>query len=230
MLLGLEPRFADRRDAGRQLVPMLERERGPSLVVVGLARGGVEVAAEIARPLDAPLDAVAVRKIGHPWQPEYALGAATPGGGVYVRGRNGLTEEQLDAVVADTAAQAAVLDRRLHADLPALDLAGKTAVLVDDGLATGATMIAAVRWARAAGATRLVAAVPVASMEGLDQVRHEADAMVCVAARLHFFAVGVWYASFPPVDDAEVVELIARSRARKPARDTDVRALALAGC
>ena len=148
-LIDVEPLFADRCDAGRRLSPALAAEAWRDPVAIGLARGGVEVAAEVARGLEAPLDVVAVRKVGHPWQPEYALGAVTPGDGEYVRGPNGLDDEQLAAVVEAAKGEAERLDRRLHADQPGLDLAGKTALLIDDGLATGATMIAALRWAKA---------------------------------------------------------------------------------
>lgn len=218
MLMGLDPTFADRQDAGRRLAAALSRERGPELLVIGLARGGVEVAAEVARSLEAPLDAVAVRKIGHPWQPEYGLGAVTPGGGVYVRSANGLTEEELAAAVEETKAKAALLDRRLHAHDPPLEPAGKTVLLVDDGLATGATMIAAVRWAKAAGAARVVAAVPVAAMASLTLLRSEADEVVCLHPRTHFFAVGAWYASFGQVDDDTIIRLLDEAHCRPSVR------------
>ncbi len=206
------PLFRDRREAGGALAVELEGERGPELAVVGLARGGVQVAAEVARALQAPLDVVAVRKIGHPLQPEYGIGAVTPGDGVYVRGPDGLSEEELAAVVEATKAKAALLDQRLHAEEPSLDLKGKTALVVDDGLATGATMLAALRWAGAAGAARVVAAVPVAAAESLALIRAEADEVVCLHALEPFFAVGVWYESFTQVDDAEVVRLVGENR------------------
>ncbi|HEY8645853.1 MAG TPA: phosphoribosyltransferase family protein [Gaiellaceae bacterium] len=113
-----EPLFLDRADAGRQLADALHDERGPDRVVVGLARGGVQVAAEVARVLEMPLDVVAVRKVSHPQQPEYALGAVTPGDGVYVRGSNGLTAEELRQAVAAAKKQAIDLDRQLHARRP----------------------------------------------------------------------------------------------------------------
>ena len=205
------PLFRDRREAGEALAAALEGERGPELVVVGLARGGVQVAAEVARTLAAPLDVVAVRKIGHPLQPEYGIGAVTPGDGVYVRGSDGLSEEELAAVVEETKAKAAVLDERLHAEEPPLELEGKTVLVVDDGLATGATMIAALRWARAAGAARVVAAVPVGATESLELIRGEADDVVCPYPLEPFFAVGVWYESFTKVDDEEVIRLVAEN-------------------
>ena len=204
--------FADRRDAGRALAGALEGERSPGLVVVGLARGGVAVAAEVARVLEAPLDVVAVRKVGHPWQPEYGIGAVTPGDGVYVRGPDGLTDEQVAAAVEEAKAKAAVLDRRLHADHDPLALAAETVLVIDDGLATGATMIAALRWAKAAGAARVVAAVPVAAAESVELIRDETDALVCPHILSPFLAVGVWYASFDQVDDADVIRLLEENR------------------
>ncbi|HXY86391.1 MAG TPA: phosphoribosyltransferase family protein [Gaiellaceae bacterium] len=212
LLFGAAPLFADRADAGRALAVDLEDERGPELVVVGLARGGVAVAAEVARVVDAPLDVVAVRKVGHPRQPEYALGAVTPGDGVFLRARDRLTDEQLARVIEETKEKAAVLDRKLHAEQPALDLHGKTVVVVDDGLATGATMVAALRWARVGGARRVVAALPVAAAGSLELVRKEADALVCPHPIENFLAVGVWYASFDQIDDDAVIRLLRRSR------------------
>jgi putative phosphoribosyl transferase len=132
------PLFRDRRDAGRQLADLLLRDgalAGDS-VVVGLARGGVAVAAPVAAALGAPLDALAVRKLGHPDQPEYALGAVTPGDGVFVRDRAGLTPERLAQAVDATRREARELDAALHAERPAVAPAGRTVVLVDDGLAT----------------------------------------------------------------------------------------------
>jgi putative phosphoribosyl transferase len=212
LLIGGDPLFADRGDAGRMLAAELEGERGQEPVVVGLARGGVVVAAEVARGLAAPLDIVAVRKVGHPWQPEYGIGAVTPGDGVYVRGPDGLTDEQVATAVEASQAKAVLLDQRLHAEHVPLELGGKTVLLVDDGLATGATMIAAVRWARAARAARVVAAVPVAAAESLELVRAEADEVVCPYALTQFLAVALWYASFPQVDDEEVIRLIDENR------------------
>jgi putative phosphoribosyl transferase len=203
-----EPLFLDRSDAGRRLGEALEAERGPDSVVVGLARGGVQVAAEVARALEAPLDLVAVRKVKHPWQPEYALGAVTPEGGVYVRGPNGLSPEELARAVAAAKEQALELDLRLHAGHPGLSLERKTVILVDDGLATGATMIAAARWARAARASRVVAAVPVAAEASACQVREEVDELVALATPSRFFAVATWYVRFPQVDDDEVLQLL----------------------
>lgn len=210
------PLFSDRTAAGRALAEELESHHGPDLVVVGLARGGVEVAAEVARALAAPLDVLAVRKIGHPFQPEYGIGAVTPGDGVYVRAPEGFLPDDLAAVIAETSAQAELLDRRLHGEHAAVDLHDRRVLLIDDGLATGATMVAAVRWAKAAGACRVVVAVPVAAAASLPLLRGEADD-VCVLYPLErFSSVGGWYGSFPQVGDADVLRLIEASR-----RDTE---------
>ena len=208
-----EPLFRDRFDAGRQLARELRKERGAGTVVVGLARGGVQVASEVARELDLPLDVVAVRKIGHRCQPEYAIGAVAAGDGVYVRGSDGLTEAEVAEAMERARARAEELDRCLHAARRRLDLDGKTVLLVDDGLATGATMIAAVRWARSRGAGRVVAAVPVAARPSAALLQGEADELVCPHALDEFRAVGVWYRDFPQVGDEEVLRLLGESQA-----------------
>jgi predicted phosphoribosyltransferase len=206
------PLFAERSEAGRLLAGLLEDERGTDAVVVGLARGGVVVAAEAARLLGLPLDALAVRKIGHPWQPEYAIGAVAPGDGVYVREHDGLTDEQVAAAVDAAKTQAAALDRRLHAEHPPLELARKPCILVDDGLATGATMIAAVRWARSRRASRVVAAVPFGARETVEHLRSETDSVVCPYELDPFVAVGIWYEVFGQVGDEDVLRLLGEAR------------------
>lgn len=211
------PLFHDRFEAGRALAEELSRRIPGTCVVVGLARGGVQVAAEVARGLGAPLDVVAVRKVRHPVQPEYALGAVTPGDGVYLRGHEWLSEEELATVVARAQAEAERLDRALHASHPPLRRAGTRVVLVDDGLATGATMLAAVRWARAGGAVEIVAAVPVAAPETAALVRAQAR-LVCPHEEADFVAVSLWYEDFPQVGDAEVVRLLDEASARLAAR------------
>ena len=187
-------------------------ERAFVPVVVGLARGGVEVAAEVARALDAPLDAVAVRKVGHPWWPEYGLGAVAAGDGVYLRAPDGLSEEELAHVVAAARRDAARLDAGLHREHPPIELAGRAVILVDDGLATGGTMIAAVRWARTRSASRVVAAVPVAASESLASIEGEADAVVCPHAVHRLAAVGQWYVRFDQLEDADVIRLLTENR------------------
>ncbi len=201
--------FHDRFDAGRQLAAALERRHLGDAVVVGLARGGVPVAAEVARRLSLPLDALAVCKIGYPWQPEYGIGAVTPGrDGVYVRSHDGLGESELRRAIEQAIAKADVLDQILHEHHRSLDLHGKTALLVDDGLATGATMVAAVRWARSHGATRVMVAVPVGAAQSVRLLRREADEVVCPHAEEGFGAVGFWYDVFTQVENEDVVALL----------------------
>ena len=166
-------------------------------MVVGLARGGVAVAAEVAAALDLPLDALAVRKVGHPLQPEYALGAVTPGGGVYVRSADGLTPQQIEAVVAAALARADELDRRQHAHSPALDVAGRA-------------------WARAPGAGRVVGGVRGGAPETGAGLRGDADSVVCPEQPAGFGAVGLWYREFAAVEDGEVIALLDRAARREP--------------
>lgn len=200
--------FRDRTDAGRQLAGALRGVQLEGAVAVGLARGGVEVAAEVARARRLPLDALAVRKVGHPDEPEYAIGAVTPGGGVYIRSRDSLTDAEVNAAVAAARARAEALDRRLHARRSPLDVAGKACLLLDDGLATGATMFAAIRWARTNGAGRVVVAVPVAAPNTIARLEQEADEVICLEAPGFLGAVGMWYDDFLPVEDERVLELL----------------------
>lgn len=218
VLLPGGPLFRDRVEAGRLLAAELQEAAAPEAVVFGLARGGVVVAAEVASALGAPLDALAVRKIGHPFQPEYAIGAVTPDDGVYLRAHDGLTDEQVAEAVAGAQAKAAALDARLHEHVPRLDPSGRTVIVVDDGLATGATMIAALRQARNKGAAAVVAAVPVAPTETAALVRKEADELVCLHELDFFGAVGVWYERFEQVSDERVLQLLERARTAPPIR------------
>lgn len=205
--------FLDRVDAGRRLAAELEPTELGGGVVVGLARGGVPVAAEVARRLSLPLDALAVRKIGYPGQPEYGVGAVTPGqGGVYVHSRDGLGERELARLIDREAAAADLLDDALHQRRRPVGLAGEVAVLVDDGMATGATMVAAVRWARRQSASRVVVAVPVAAAESVRLLREEADEVVCPHVQEAFWAVGLWYDDFTQVETEDVVALLDAAR------------------
>ncbi len=217
--------FQNRLEAGCLLAHQLEcagalEASTGGVVVLGLARGGVEVAYEVASRLDAPLDALAVRKVGHPWQPEYGLGAVAPGGIHYVRAHNGLSEAQVAAVVRAAEEKADALHTKLHDRVAQLDVAGATCILVDDGLATGGTMMAAARWARAQGAQRVVVAVPVgaaATVQRLEQ-NPDVDSVVCLVAPRDFGAVGCWYAEFRQVSDEEVARLLVASRDREIVR------------
>ena len=211
--------FASRREAGRLLAGELEDAgvldwSAGRIVVIGLARGGVEVAAEVASILRAPLDALAVRKVGHPWQPEYGIGAVAPGGIQYIRAHDGLTEEELAQAVRIAAMAAETLDATLHAHRAPVDVLGATCILVDDGLATGGTMVAAIRWAHARGARRVVVAVPVgadATVRGVE-ADDDVDSVVCLVTPSDFGAVGFWYDDFQQVSDEDVVALLAASQ------------------
>ena len=207
--------YADRREAGRELARRLiaagTLERPDERVVVlGLARGGVEVAAAVAGALAAPLDALAVRKVGHPWQPEYGIGAVAPGGIAYIRSNDGLTDDEVAAAVRTAQAKADSLAATLHSRRDPIAVTGATCVLVDDGLATGGTMVAAVRWARAQRARRVIVAVPVGAdgtVRSLERAP-DVDAVVCPLRPHDFGAVGFWYRDFRQVSDEDVLALL----------------------
>jgi putative phosphoribosyl transferase len=209
------PIFADREEAGRRLAEALAGSGIRDGIVVGLARGGVVPAAIAAEELGLPLDVLAVRKVGHPLEPEYAIGAVTPGGDLFLRDVGELPGEAVTAAVAAARRQADELDRRLHAAHGPLDPTGKTVVLADDGLATGATMTAAVRWARHAGAARVVVTVPIGPGETVAALEAEADEVFCLVQPPFFGAVGFWYELFGQVADEQVVALLDAARRRE---------------
>jgi len=185
---------------------------GP-IVVLGIPRGGVVVAAEVALVLKAPLDVLVAHKIGAPGNPEFAIGAVTADGTVLVAAwalrETGLSPAAIDELAAREVEAAVAREGRLRAGRPPLSLVGTTAILVDDGLATGATVHAAVLAARARGAARVVVAAPVASREALALLEPVADAVVVVAVPDRFHAVGQWYGSFSQVEDEAVRRLLA---------------------
>jgi putative phosphoribosyl transferase len=208
--------FADRADAGRRLARELEPLRGADVVVLGLPRGGVPVAAEVARALGAPLDVVVVRKLGVPSQPELAMGAV---GEERVRVLNddvldaaGVTEDQLRDAEQRERAEVARRAERLRAGRPRVPLAGRVAVVVDDGVATGATARAACLAARALGASRVVLAVPVGPPEVEELFGGAADEVVCVLRPGWLHAVGQAYRDFTQVEDDEVSRLLVSAR------------------
>ncbi|MFO6453616.1 MULTISPECIES: phosphoribosyltransferase [unclassified Aeromicrobium] len=205
------PRFADRTDAGRRLAPLLRHLRGPDLVVLGLPRGGVPVAFEVARALDAPLDVVVVRKLGFPFHAELAMGAIGEGGSEVLDealvAREGTTAGEVREVERRERDALEERVRRLRSGREPLDLTGSTALLVDDGIATGATVRVACRVARKRGAARVVVAAPVAPT-GVADVLVEADEVVVLLTPAHFAAVGHWYRDFTAVSDREVAALL----------------------
>jgi putative phosphoribosyl transferase len=208
-------RFRDRRQAGRVLAEQLEHLRGrPGLLVLALPRGGVAVAFEVAHALQAPLDVFIVRKLGFPGHEEFAMGAIASGG---VRVMNPLPGMNVppQAIAAVVAREQDELVRRellYRGERPAVSIRGRTVIVVDDGLATGSTMRAAVTAIRQQHPAHLVVAVPVGAQETCRQLRSEADEVVCAATPSPFRAVGLWYESFPQASDDEVHELLDEAR------------------
>ncbi len=203
--------FRDRIDAGRRLADALTHLEGEDVVVLGVPRGGVEVAAEVARVRRWPLDIVIPRKIGAPSNPELGLGAIAPGVRVLDERMIRSLRVSQAYLEGEVAAQEEEIRRRTEAyrgGRSAVPVAGKVAVVVDDGVATGGTAAAALRWARAAGASRVILAVPVAPPEAVARLSKEADEVVALATPEPFFAVGQWYERFPQTSDDEVVELL----------------------
>ncbi|MEV0870447.1 phosphoribosyltransferase family protein [Streptomyces sp. NPDC049950] len=209
--------FTDRTDAGRRLAVALRHLGRRDPVVLGLPRGGVPVAYEVAQALGAPLDVIVVRKLGVPYHPELGFGAIGEGGvrviSEEIVRRTGVGEKDLVAVER---AEAAELVRRAHAyreGRPRLPLEGRAVVVVDDGVATGATARAACQVVRAQGAAYVVLAVPVAPPDAAARLREDADEVVCLSAPVLFSAVGEWYRDFSQTSDEEVVALLARASA-----------------
>ena len=204
--------FRDRADAGRRLAARLGHLAGGRPVVLGVPRGGVPVAAEVARSLRAPLGVVGVRKVGAPIQPELAIGAVAEAGVAVIdhdaARRTGVGPEELERLVAATRAELADRLRALRGDAAGLDLRDRTAVIVDDGLATGLSDLAAVEAVRRLGAARVVVVAPVGSDSAVAMLGAAADACICAVVPRRFGSVGRWYADFEPVSDEEVRALL----------------------
>lgn len=208
--------FADRREAGRQLAKLVGHLAGPETIVLGLPRGGVPVAAEVARALDAPLDVIVVRKLGVPGHEELAMGAIGEGGIKVLHSEVvdplGISAEEIRAVERRETIE---LERRVHAFRgggEAPDIAERQVVIVDDGVATGSTIRAACQVARAQGADRIVIAVPVAPFGWEKRMNDVADELICVSAPRRFGAIGAFYRDFRQTADEEVTSLLAGSR------------------
>jgi putative phosphoribosyl transferase len=207
-------KFKDRRDAGQQLADRLSEYREePGLLVIGLPRGGVPVALEIATALRGELDVMLVRKIGLPWHPELAAGAVASGGTQIfnedVIEGSGVTDSQLQPVIDRELKE---LERREHlfrGDREPVDASGRHVIVVDDGLATGATMTAALKALQAMHPRRLTVAVPVASTDALKRIHFLVDETVCVHEPSNLQSVGEWYDNFTQVEDKEVQQLLA---------------------
>ena len=207
--------FKDRREAGSQLASKLTQYQGlKNVIVLGLARGGVVTAAEVADALHAPLNVIVVRKIGAPDNEELALGAiAEHGEGIFNEELIGLLGVSPHYLQREVERQKLILKSRLdlyRGSAPAPELKGKVVILVDDGIATGASMRVAIQSLRQAGVKKLVMAVPVAAPDSLERIAQEVDETVCLASPHQFGAVGFFYRSFEQTSDEEVVRLLAR--------------------
>lgn len=208
-------RFVNRSRAGRKLARLLDHLREEPSVVLGLPRGGVPVGFEVARELSAPLEVLLVRKLGVPDQPELAMGAIGEGGIRiidYDRVRHlGIRPDQIDRVERREREEMARQAGVFRGDRQATDLEGRTAVIVDDGIATGSTALAACRIARRLGADRIVMAVPVAPYDTPAIFAEAADEFVAVSTPRRFIAIGLFYVDFRPTTDREVIELLERA-------------------
>lgn len=210
-------RFVDRVDAGRQLAervaPAVE---GTESVILGLPRGGVPVAKEIAAKVGAPLDVLLVRKLGVPWQPELAFGAISSGGVIVyneeVLGLLDLSPQEMEEIVQRERAELARREQLYRGGRPPVPVSGKTAVVVDDGIATGSTVRAALQALAARGAARTIVASPVAPPETVERLLRDAHDVICLQTPPNLGAIGLWYESFDPVPDEEVERLLASSR------------------
>ena len=214
--------FDNRHQAGRELARQLGAYAGRTdVIVLGLPRGGVPVAAEVARALRAPLDVLVVRKLGVPGHEELAMGALASGGARVLNASIvrdlGLGDDAIERVAREERAELARRERLFRGERPSPDLRGKTVVLVDDGIATGATMRSAVAALRNGPPARVVVATPVAAPEAADVLRREADEVVCLGTPHDFLAVGRWYRDFPQTSDAEVRESLAAAAERERA-------------
>lgn len=215
--------FRDRRQAGQLLATKLERYRGDRPVVLGLTRGGVPVAAEVASFLRTPLEPMVVRKLGAPDFPEYAVGAIAEGGAVFIDPEAiasvGLTEDDVAAIAEREAVELARRVRVYRGGRTHTALEGRTTILVDDGVATGATARAAARSARQRGAARVILAAPVIAAASVPALRGDFDAIVAVETPEPFYAVGAWYERFGEVTDADVLSELDRAAQAKPAEE-----------
>ena len=212
--MGDQPRFADRHDAGRRLAALLGQYGGrDDTVVLGLPRGGVPVAYEVARTLEAPLDVFLVRKLGVPGHEELAMGAIASGGVMVLNDdvviATGVGRPEIEAVAARELETLTRQERSFRGDRPPVEIRDRVAIAVDDGLATGATMRAAIRALHNQEAKAIVVAVPTAPLETCEALRRQVDEVVCATTPDPFMAVGLWYRDFAPVSDDNVRSLLA---------------------
>jgi putative phosphoribosyl transferase len=217
----MKTQFFNRTEAGQFLAePLSPYANQTDVIVLALPRGGVPVAAEVAKRLNVPLDVFVVRKLGLPGHPELAMGAIASGG---VRVFNGevvnalrIADEVIDAVSAEELIELQRREKLYRANRPPLDVEGETVIVVDDGVATGSTMIAAISALRQLNAGRIIVAAPVISGSAYREIERQADEVVAVMIPERFYAVGQWYEDFSPTTDEEVRELLARALSRQP--------------
>jgi len=216
MRLFHSPPFEDRRDAGRKLAAKLSRFRGDGCVVFGLPRGGVPVGYEISRSLGAPLDVFVSRKLGAPGQPEFGIGAVAVGGvrvlNTDVIRRLGITDEYVDRITAQEVAEVERRLRYFRGGRPEPEVGGRTAILVDDGLATGVTARAALEALKLRGPGRLILAAPVCAAQTAELFESRVDELLCLASPSDLGAIGLWYRNFDQTTDREVVQLLQEAR------------------
>lgn len=209
-------RFEDRQDAGRQLAEALASYRDEDVIVLGLPRGGVPVAYEVARALKAPLDVVVARKVSAPLQPELAIGAIAPGGVLHLNEDKvrqlGLSDEEIDALAREEQEELERRIRRYRGNESIPDVSGRTAILVDDGIATGATATAALQAVRRMGPARLVLAAGVCSSRAAERMQEQADGFVCINIPDMLDGISVWYRNFGQTTDEEVTALLDKAR------------------
>ena len=216
--------FSDRHEAGKRLAPLVARFAGKDAIVLGLPRGGVPVAYEVARALGAPLDVLIVRKIGAPFQPELGVGAICEGGTRFVDqsmcAALGITSDEIDEIAARESAEIERRVRRYRDGRSLPSLAGKTVILVDDGVATGGTARAAIAALRGLGPRRIIFAVPVAAVQAAELLARAADELIAVEVPDDLIAIGAWYQDFRQVGDDEVAGLLGHdAQAEAPAAD-----------
>jgi putative phosphoribosyl transferase len=213
------PPFEDRRDAGRRLAGELSGFKDEHPVVFALPRGGVPVGYEISRSLGAPLDVFVSRKLGAPGQPEFGIGAVAAGGvrvlNEDVVRRLGIPDDYIERITARETAEVGRRLRYFRGERPEPEVVGRTAILVDDGLATGVTARAAVEALRLRGPRRLLLAAPVCAAQTANLFRSEVDELICLECPADLGAIGFWYRNFEQTSDEEVVELLGRARSER---------------
>lgn len=209
-------RFKDRFDAGQRLGERLRDYRAERPVVLALPRGGLPIGYEVAKALGAPLDIIVVRKLGAPQQPELAIGAVGPGGAMVLDGdlvqQLGVTQRQLEGIIDRERMEVTRRLREYRKGLAPLDVAGRVAILVDDGIATGSSVMAAIDVLRRTGPSKIVLATPVLPSDRVEPLRALVDDLVFLMTPTPFHAIGLWYEDFPQLKDAEVIDLLARAR------------------